>query len=540
MKRVSGEQALWGLVWGGTGLFVVWPVLEVLVQSVIRNGAFSLAAWTSLLGSQGGLLVNSLLVAGFVVLITLPIAMAMALWLVRGRCDSLRNRAVRMTLLLTLISPPFVGAMAFIMLFGRRGLVTWKLLGLDWNPYGLHGVVIMESFSLVALAAMLLCVTLRGVDCTLENASRDLGMSPGKTLLHVTLPLCMPGILATALLVFVRALSDFATPLFVGGSFQVLSSRAYTTLIHMGDFQLAGAMNVLLLVPALLGVWAMRRLGSGQVFSLRLADEAPGFQLPEVLAAITGAVTLCWVAAQWLLYGLVLLGAFTRTWGVDFTLTLNHLIALFDFRLSSVWRSLACSLAAAAGGCSLGALVAWLLRNTAPARRQWVESLLDIPYMLPGTFFGLGYLLVYARLPFEVSAAVLIALNCLFRQLSPALRASMAGLSRVNPELESAVRDMGAGALSHFRDVALPALRPSALFAFVNAFSASMVSTGPIIFLVTPYAKVMSVDMFESINSGKFGAANAMAAALILLVLIVNVLAGRVNGRGEKLYDARI
>lgn len=539
LKRVHCEQALWGLVWMCAGLFALWPVLEVLAQSIICDGVWSLAAWATLLGSQRALLTNSLLVAVLVTLMTLPLGMAVALWQTRGHHNGLRS-VVRLTLLLALISPPFVGAMAFIMLFGRRGLVTWKLLGLDWNPYGLHGVVIMESFSLVALAAMLLTVTLRGVDRALENASRDLGMPPAKTLLYVTLPLCMPGILATALLVFVRALSDFATPLFVGGSFQVLASRAYTALIHMGDFQLAGAMNVLLLAPALLAVWAMRRLGTAQVFSLRLSDEDPGFHLPRGLAAMTGAATFCWVASQWLLYGLVLLGAFTRTWGVDFTLTLDHLAALVDFRLSSIWRSLGCSLAAAAGGCALGALVAWLLRNTAPGRRQWVESLLDIPYMLPGTFFGLGYLLVYARLPFEVSAAVLIALNCLFRQLSPALRASMAGMRRVNPELESAVRDMGAGSLAHFRDVALPALRPSALFAFVTAFSASMVSTGPIIFLVTPQAKVMSVDMFESINSGSFGAANAMAAALIMLVLSVNILAEQVKSRRARVHDARI
>lgn len=523
MKQTRVEIWLWTLVWGSAVLFALWPVTEVLTQSVIRDGAWYGGAWTQLFGTQSSLLVNSLTVAVLVTLCSVPVALGIALFLTRG--SSRWQGAVSGTLMLALISPPFVSTMAFIMLFGRRGLVTWKLLGVNWNPYGLHGIVLMESFVLTALAAMLLTVTLRGVDRTLENAGRDLGMSPGRVLWTVTLPLCLPGLTATALIVFVRALSDFATPLFVGGAYQVLASRAYTALIHMGDFPLASAMNTLLLIPALAAVWALRRVGGGQVFSLRLADTQPGDPLPRGLAWGVGLVTALYVAGQWLLYGLVGLGSVTKTWGVDFSFTLEHMQALFDFRAASVWRSLGCSLAAAAGGSFLGVLAAWLLRRTPPLRRQWAESLLDIPYMLPGTFFGLGYLLAYSRVPWEVNASVLIALCCLFRQLSPALRAGLAGMSRINPELENAVRDMGAGPGACFRDVILPLLRPSVLFAFVSTFSAAMVSTGPIIFLVTPYAKVMSVDMFESINSGKFGAANAMAVALVTLVLMVNLLA---------------
>lgn len=513
------------LLWGGAAVFALWPVAEVLVQSLLRDGVLDLGIWARLFAEQGEVIRHSLEVAVLVTLLTVPVALCVALFLTKGRRNGRGRSVVSGTLLLAMISPPFVGAMAFIMLFGRRGLVTWKLLGLDWNPYGLHGVVMMESFSLVALATMLLVVTLRGVDRTLENAARDLGMSAFGTLWTVTMPLCLPGLAATALLVFVRGLSDFATPLFVGGAYQVLASKAYMALIHMGDFQLASAMNVLLLLPALGVVFALRRLGGGQVFSLRLADTEPGFPLPRALGWIVCGVTALYTAAQLLLYGLIAVGSLSTTWGVDFTPTLNHLRSLLDFRSSSILRSLACSLVAGVGGSFLGLLAAWFLRHTPTTRRQWAESLLDIPYMLPGTFFGLGYLLAFSRLPFEISASVLIALNCLYRQLSPALRAGVAGMSRINPELENAVRDMGAGPAAYFRDIVLPLLRPSALFAFVNAFSSAMVSTGPIIFLVTPYAKVMSVDMFESINSGKFGAANAMAMALILLVLAVNVLA---------------
>jgi iron(III) transport system permease protein len=263
----------------------------------------------------------------------------------------------------------------------------------------------------------------------------------------------------------------------------------------------------------------MRKLGSGPTFSMRMADRQPGFALPGGVAAVAGSAALFFTLAQLLLYGLILWGSVSVTWGVNFSFTLDHLHALLDFRQSSILRSLGCALTAACGGSLLGMVCAGLLRHTAPLRRQWAESLLTLPYILPGTFFGLGYLLAFSRLPFDISASALIAFNCMFRQLAPSLKAGTAGVSSIDPALEKAVRDLGGGPSAYFKDVLIPLLRPSALFAFVNAFSASMISTGPIIFLVTPYAKVMSVDMFESINSGSFGEANAMAVALIGLVL---------------------
>ena len=102
----------------------------------------------------------------------------------------------------------------------------------------------------------------------------------------------------------------------------------------------------------------------------------------------------------------------------------------------------------------------------------------------------------------------LIAVNCLFRQLSPALRSAQAGQSQINPELELALRDLGGSPMRVISDLLLPLLRPFMLVAFINGFSASMTSTGPIIFLVTPRAKVAAIELFDSINIGDFGAAS--------------------------------
>lgn len=530
----GAELALWLLVGALLSAFVLWPVGSVLFESLVQDGRFSLSAYAGLFSKNAALVRDSFVLAGGVTLCTLLIGSAVAMRLVYG---SRRARgAVVAALVLSTISPPFLCSMAYLMLFGRRGLVTWRLLGVEWNPYGFHGVLMMETASLTGLAALLIAASLQRVDGALERASLDLGGGPLRTLGFVSLPLALPGIAAAGLSVFVRALSDFGTPLFVGGRFQVLASRAYNTLIGVGDFPLACAMNVLLIVPAL-GILCLRE-GRTSGLALGLA-EARSLRLPRWLLAVLELPTWTFVAVQVMVYGLILLGSVTQTWGADFALTARHLSGILRFRTDSIVRSLLCSLAAGLGGCLLAAVLAPLLERAGPALRRTVQAVADLPYLMPGTFFGVGYLLVSSRLPFEVGASFLIAMSCLFRQLSPSLRAARAGFAQVDPALVQAVRDLGGGPVRVLTDLLLPRLRPFMRLGFLNAFSAAMTTTGPIIFLVSPYARVAAIELFESINEGDFGAASAMGTFLILTVAAVNALAWRLGGRRQPDAPAR-
>ena len=530
----GAELALWLLVGALLSAFVLWPVGSVLFESLVQDGRFSLSAYAGLFSKNAALVRDSFVLAGGVTLCTLLIGSAVAMRLVYG---SRRARgAVVAALVLSTISPPFLCSMAYLMLFGRRGLVTWRLLGVEWNPYGFHGVLMMETASLTGLAALLIAASLQRVDGALERASLDLGGGPLRTLGFVSLPLALPGIAAAGLSVFVRALSDFGTPLFVGGRFQVLASRAYNTLIGVGDFPLACAMNVLLIVPAL-GILCLRE-GRTSGLALGLA-EARSLRLPRWLLAVLELPTWTFVAVQVMVYGLILLGSVTQTWGADFALTARHLSGILRFRTDSIVRSLLCSLAAGLGGCLLAAVLAPLLERAGPGLRRTVQAVADLPYLMPGTFFGVGYLLVSSRLPFKVGASFLIAMSCLFRQLSPSLRAARAGFAQVDPALVQAVRDLGGGPVRVLTDLLLPRLRPFMRLGFLNAFSAAMTTTGPIIFLVSPYARVAAIELFESINEGDFGAASAMGTFLILTVAAVNTLAWRLGRRRQPDAPAR-
>ena len=501
-------------------IFVLWPVVSVLVQSFIYRGSFSLRAYKGLFTKNFALVINSFALALSVALVSVVISTFIAVRLAYK--DSPGNKIIIMLLALSSISPPFLCSMAYLMLFGRRGLITWRLLGLEWNPYGFHGVLLMESASVIGLTSLMIAASLRNIDGTLEEVSLNLGASPLKTFMSVSLPLAMPGIFAASLTAFMRSLSDFGTPLFVGGRFQVLASRAYNTLIGVGDFNTACAMNVLLVIPSLIIIF-FRRTDSGLHNNSLTKKNA--LKLPDSLLLPASLTAWTFALLQVMIYGLIFLGSVTQTWGVDFTLTLKHLSAIADFRTDSITRSLICSLTAALISCILSLVIVCAVPSLGKVAGRIILLTSDIPYLIPGTFFGVGYLLAFTRLPFEVPAVVLISSCCVFRQLSPVLNASRAGFSQINPDLIYSIKDLGGGAFHVLKDLLTPLLFPFLRVGFLNTFSASMTTTGAIIFLVSPYTRLAAIELFESINEGDFGAASAMGSLLIIIAAGVNILA---------------
>ena len=85
-------------------------------------------------------------------------------------------------LMLTMISPPFLSSLSYILLFGKRGIITADLLHLNFNPYGWHGIVIMQTFSKISLAALILTGGLSSIPSSVIEAAKDLGSKSGEIL----------------------------------------------------------------------------------------------------------------------------------------------------------------------------------------------------------------------------------------------------------------------------------------------------------------------------------------------------------------------
>ncbi len=520
------ERNLGLAVMGGVLVFTVWPILAVILESLRADGAFDPGAYLSLFTGKKPLIANTLLTACLTAILSVTMGLAIALFLTRTK-----NRGrplVFGALLLTMISPPFVTSLAYIMLFGRRGLITSKLLGLSLNPYGWQGIVLMESAALTSLAALIIAGALRGADRSLEHAAKDLGASDAAVLFQVTIPMALPGIMAAAMLAFIKSLSDFGTPMIIGGGFSVLASEAYMTAIGTYDLPLASAMNALLLVFSVIAFAICRKSLALGLMSRERGKGGLSFPPPspaKSVSRVLAAITWFFIAFQALEYGCILWGAFCSAWGSDFSFTLAHVRSLDAYKLASFGRSLLYAVIAGIVSAALGMILSYLTARKRVFAPRALDLAASLPLIIPGVFFGLGYVLAFNFLPRPLlDSGALIVLNFIFRQLPVGLRAGEAALSSVGEEVERAARDLGARQWRVFANIVAPLMRPAFLASFVNAFTAAMTAIGAIIFLVTPGTKLATVELFEAIKAGDIGLGAVLANMIVAVTLSVNAL----------------
>ena len=202
-------------------LFILLPFFAVLKESIYSNNKFNFKYIIEIF-SKPKLIKNSIKVAFITGIITTFISTCIAIYYYIA--GSKTKTVIRIILSTTIISPPFVTALSYINLFGRRGLISYHLLKLSINPYGMWGVILMQIISDFSLSSLLLMGFIISIDKSLIDSAKSLGAKTNNIIKDILLPFLIPAIKASALLTFLRSLSDFGTVAIIGGNFNVLAS----------------------------------------------------------------------------------------------------------------------------------------------------------------------------------------------------------------------------------------------------------------------------------------------------------------------------
>ncbi|WP_138207560.1 ABC transporter permease [Haloimpatiens lingqiaonensis] len=547
-KRVSSKDALlfdifdkglYALVILSIFIFVLWPMLAVIKESIFRDGTITLDLYKNLFGENKKILFNSLFIATIVTIISTVISYFIALYISFSKNKG--KKIVLLTLLLTMISPPFVSSLAYITLFGRRGLITHKLLHLSINPYGWKGVVLMQCFGHISFATLILIGVMKTIDKNMVKASLDLGGNPLQTLFKVIIPLSKPGIIVSVLITFVKSLSDFGTPIIIGGDFTVLATEAYLNIAGSSNLSKAAAINVLLLIPALIAFvvysFYMKNLQGFSYMSLKSPDSGEEtLKFPKIFNSIIVFITWFFVIFMLVQYASIILSAFLNYSGNKYYFTLEYFKNFKYGKLKSVLRSVIYSFIAAVLGSLIGVLISYYIDRRNFVGNKLVDFISTLPYMLPGPFLGLGYILAFNDYPLALTGtASIVVLNCIFKQIPIATKAGSALMKNISIETENAAKDVGAHNIFVIKDIVFPMLKPAFAISAVNFFTATMTTVGAIIFLITPSAKVATVEMFNDIKSGNYGLGSVWATIIIIITLLVNITFSKMLlNNGEK------
>src|SRR5213594_3796537 len=194
--------------------------------------------------------------------------------------------------ILPLLSPPFVVAAAYTLLFGARGVISYGVFGQSPNIYGLNGVWGVQTIAFFPFAYQLIADALSRSDPRMEQAARNLGAGSWRVFWTVTLPLSRPGLGAAILTTAIYILEDFGNPQLIGGVFYVLPTQAYNLISGFGEFTSAAAVSTLLLLIALVLYVAKIRLDGGRSF-VTISGRASSMPRPPVSAGVSRA---CFIA----------------------------------------------------------------------------------------------------------------------------------------------------------------------------------------------------------------------------------------------------
>jgi iron(III) transport system permease protein len=453
------------------------------------------------------------------------------------------KRFMHFMCLVPVISPPFAVATAVLLLFGRSGLISRRMFGVRYDIYGLDGLTIVLTLSLFTLAYLNLKGMMLALDPALDEAATNLGASKWRIFRTVTLPMLLPGIAGSFLIIFVEAVADLGNPLVLGGNYEVLATRIYVSIVGLYNTTAAAVLSVILLIPSLV-VFAVQRYWVSRLSVISVTGKPSGkpqeINHPLVRWPLFAlAIAICLLIV--LIYAVIFVGSLVNVFNVDNTFTLEH----FDFVIngygSQAMRDTTelSAIATPVAGI-VGMLIAFLVVRKNFLGRGALDFATMMGIAVPGTILGIGYLLMFNR-PNELTLPLIgtitlipkltggravfggagaIVLVYIIRSTPAALRAGVASLSQIDPVIEEASISLGADTFATFRRVTLPLIRPAFFSGLVYAFARSMTTISAIIFLTTPRTKIMTAQILNEVENGRYGNAFAYCVILIGIVLV--------------------
>jgi len=497
-------------------LFVLYPAVRVLIYprladylAVPDNPRWLQAARNSLL-----MMVLSTLTAT-----TVGFLYAFAI----SRRDMPLRRLFQTLSVLPLFAPPFMVAFSYILMFGRQGLITKALFGLDVNIFGWQGLWLVQTVAFFPFAALVIGAVLEQISPTVEYAALNLGATEGGVIRTVLFPLARPGVAAAALVVAISVLADFGNAVVIAGGFPLLATEAWFRIEGLADLKGAAVAVALLIVPTMI-LFLLERYWVGQRTYTVLTGKGTRIEQPPTPPLIRwllfgGCVVVS--AFVVIVYVGVLTGSVATVWGYKWTPTLAHWRLGLAQGGPQLITSLKIGVLSALLTSAVAVLAAFITSRPTLPLRNAIDFLAVLPAALPGVFIGVGYLLAFNGPPIILSGTVWILILALsFWHIPLGYQAARAQLKQIDRSIEEAAQNLGATGMRVLWDVYLPLLGPAFMASFINAFIRAVTNLSIVVFLITPRTLVATYSILAMIGGGFWGAAAALTTALLAITLL--------------------
>ncbi|MEF9877887.1 MAG: iron ABC transporter permease, partial [Clostridia bacterium] len=432
-------------------IFVVYPLILVLYRSVIDpiSGKLTLEYFTKFFSRK--YYTNTLINSFKVTICSTFVASVLGLLIAYiTRSSRIRgNKWLNILIVISYLSPPFIGAYAWIQLLGRNGFLTRLMnqwFGMQFEGiYGFAGIVLVFSLQSFPLVYMYAAGALKNLDNSLNEAAESLGSTAFQRIRRVILPLILPTVLASGLLVFMRVFSDFGTPMLIGEGYRTFPVVLYSQFMGevMNDDNFAAALCMIIMIITLIFFFIQRWVAQKTTYSMTalkpmqpIVRKGIGnilrhvFVYGVVFFAILPQITVIVTSFMEVSGGQVFTGKFTLE---------NFRNTLLTKNSDVIWNTYTYGVIAIVFVVILGILISYLAVRKRSALTSTLDTLTMLPYIIPGSVLGISFLYAFNTQPLVLSGtAAIIIISLCIRRLPYTIRSSTAIVGQISPSVEEA------------------------------------------------------------------------------------------------------
>ena len=525
------------------GLFLMYPLFSLFASAFqdAMTGEFTMSNFGLFFERKYYYqsMINSFSVTTCVTLLAVIIGTALAyfmtLFKVRGKS------IVEICIIISLLSPPFIGAYSWILIGGRSGILTQWLasIGIDFpSIYGFAGILLVLTLKLYPFIYLYVAGAMKNIDSALIEAAESLGCSGMRKVVTIMLPLITPTILAGALMVFMNAMADFGTPMLIGEGFNVMPVMIYSEFINeVGDqANFAAAMAAIMVLITSTIFMLQKYVVNKKSFTMSSLRPLPVGEMTGLKNVVMHVCIYLLVALSMIPQLVVIYTSFLKTNGSIFVdgYSLDSYRTIFESLGTAVTNTYAYSTAAMAIIVFLGMTVAYLTTR----KKSWLTDIIDtltmFPYIIPGSVLGITLLLAFNEEPMLLSGtAIIIIISLVIRRLPYTLRSSSAILYQLSPSLEEASISLGASPVKTFFKVTAVMMLPGVMSGAIISWITAINELSSSVILFTGATKTMSVAIYTEVIRASYGTAAALSTILTATTILAMVIFFKISGRRD-------
>ena len=518
-------------------LFIIYPLVLILYKSVISgSGNLSFAYFTKFFQKKyyWSTLINSFKVTIVATLISTLLGLMMA-YLLRSIVIT-GNKYLNIMIVMSYLSPPFIGAYAWIQLLGRNGFITRvinNILPVKFaGIYGFAGIVLVFSLQSFPLVYMYTSGALKSLDNSLVEAAESLGCNLWDRVRLIIVPLVTPTLLASSLLVFMRVFSDFGTPMLIGEGYKTFPVMIYGQFMGevSTDDHFAAALCVIIIGITLLLFFLQRFLSAKPMEAVKIGGVKNilvhllvyGIVFVAILPQLTVITTSFLKTGSGGLYT----GGFTLENYYNTLLSKNNNSAILNTYLFGFIAIVIVVV--------FGIIIAYLSARKRSFFTSTLDTLTMLPYIIPGSVLGISFLYGFNSKPLLLSGtAILMIISLSVRRMPYTIRSSNAIIGQISPSVEEAAVSLGCNELQSFLKITVPMMLTGVLSGAIMSWVTLISELSSSIILYTSKTQTLTVAIYAEVIRSSFGNAAAYSTILTVTSILSLLIFFKVSGKSD-------